>query len=117
MKILNRLIADVVYNNQNTNLDAATLQEAIDALYELIEPLLNRDIDGGTPGTTEFMSVIDGGSPSSEPTRFIDGGGPSEGLQMLDGGSPSIEPTQTTDGGNPLQESQISIDGGFPSSY
>jgi len=74
MKILNKLIADVVYNNDTTGLNAETLQQAIDALYLLVLPLLG--IDGGAPQTleSEFVANIDGGSPSSQPVQTLDGG-------------------------------------------
>jgi hypothetical protein len=77
MKILNRLIADVVYDNTNTGLNAATLQEAVDTLYQLIFPLLN--FDGGSPDTLEsqFLLNIEGGDAETEPTQTIDGGTPS----------------------------------------
>jgi hypothetical protein len=77
MKILNRLIADVVYDNTNTGLNAETLQEAVDRLYQLIFPLLN--FDGGSPDTLEsqFLLNIEGGDAETEPTQTIDGGTPS----------------------------------------
>jgi hypothetical protein len=77
MRILNRLIADVVYDNTNTGLNAATLQEAVDTLYQLIFPLLN--FDGGSPDTLEsqFLLNIEGGDAETEPTQTIDGGTPS----------------------------------------
>jgi hypothetical protein len=77
MKILNRLIADVVYNNANTGLNAETLQEAIDRLYELVLPLLN--FDGGSPETldSQFILNLDGGDPATEFEQNIDGGTPS----------------------------------------
>lgn len=82
MKILNTLIADIAYNNANTGLNAQTLQEAIDALYQLFTAEVivpDVDIDGGTPQTLDiqFTSNVDGGSPSIEPTTNIDGGTPS----------------------------------------
>lgn len=74
MKILNTLIADIAYNNANTGLNAQTLQEAIDALYQLV--LSSITIDGGTPQTleTEFIVMMDGGSPTTQATQTIDGG-------------------------------------------
>jgi hypothetical protein len=78
MKILNRLIADVVYNNANTGLNAETLQQAIDRLYELVLPLLN-NIGGGSPETldSQFILNLDGGDPATEFEQNIDGGNPS----------------------------------------
>jgi hypothetical protein len=75
MRILNRLIADIAYNNESTGLNAQTLQEAIDALYQLVLSSISL-IDGGTPQTleTEFTVLMDGGSPTTQATQTIDGG-------------------------------------------
>lgn len=71
MKILNRVLAEIAYNNENTGLNAQTLQEAIDALYQLVLSLgavdIDRVIDGGDPSTLEnqLLGNIDGGTPSA----------------------------------------------------
>jgi hypothetical protein len=88
MKILNKLIADIAYKNENTGLNAQTLQEAIDALYFLLLPNLYTAIDGGAPDST-FTSFINGGGPSDTQLQTIDGGDPAIAITILDGGSPS----------------------------
>lgn len=90
MKVLNRLEADVVYYNpdilQNalqglglTGLNAETIQQAVDILFQLILPLIP-NLVGGSPNTAndQFFILLDGGTPSStEPEQTIDGGSPS----------------------------------------
>lgn len=78
MKILNRLVAQIQYNNANTGLNAETLQQAIDRLYELVLPLLT-NIAGGSPETLEsqFILNLEGGDPATESEQNIDGGTPS----------------------------------------
>jgi hypothetical protein len=78
MRILNRLVAEIQYNNTNTGLNAETLQQAIDALYQLVLPLLT-DISGGSPETldSQFILNLEGGDPATEFEQNIDGGTPS----------------------------------------
>ena len=88
MKVLNRLQADVVYYDNEilqeafqgatglSGLNAETLQQAIDILFQLVLPLIPNLI-GGAPTTenNQYFILLDGGTPSSgEPEQIIDGG-------------------------------------------
>jgi hypothetical protein len=77
MKILNKLFADVAYDNTLTNLNATTIQEAIDRLFQLMETI--SFYDGGSPSSTndDFVLLLDGGSPDSQSSQTFDGGSPS----------------------------------------
>jgi cytoskeletal protein RodZ len=55
------------------NTDTLTLKIFYGTWLELTT-ISNASIDGGTPETLEFASVIDGGSPTDELTTGIDGG-------------------------------------------
>jgi hypothetical protein len=67
MKILNKLLAEIIYDNSVSGLDASTVQEAIDKLYAL---LLAQE--------QQFFGTLDGGAPDSEQSVFVDGGEPSD---------------------------------------
>jgi hypothetical protein len=77
MKILNKLFADVAYDNTLTNLNATTIQEAIDRLFQLMGTI--SFYDGGSPSSTDddFVLLLDGGSPDSQSAQIFDGGSPS----------------------------------------
>lgn len=65
----------IAYDNSNTNLIATNIQQAIDALYALLFPEI-ASFDGGAPDTNNFVYVLDGGDPSTEPDQSVDGGDP-----------------------------------------
>jgi hypothetical protein len=72
---------DIPYDNSISGLNASTVKEAIDRLFEILQPIAFAEgYDGGSPETTqqEFLVILDGGEPDSEPTQTIDGGDPSE---------------------------------------
>lgn len=62
-----------------TGINASTVQEAIDLLFQLVIPTLN--LVGGSPDTanSEFFAIIDGGKPETESFNDdLDGGTPSD---------------------------------------
>jgi hypothetical protein len=72
---------DIPYDNSDSGLNASTVKEAIDRLFEILQPIaFAQGYEGGEPSTQEqeFLAILDGGSPDSEPTQTIDGGDPSD---------------------------------------
>ena len=66
----------IAYDNSTTNLIATNMQEAIDALYQLLFPEI-ASFDGGAPSSTNFVYSLDGGDPDGEDqTLSADGGDP-----------------------------------------
>ena len=66
----------IEYDNSSTNLIAVNVQEAIDALYQLLFPEISQ-FSGGSPDTNDFVYTLEGGDPSSsEPDQTVDGGDP-----------------------------------------
>ena len=64
----------IAYDNTETNLIASNMQDAIDALYQLLFPEI-ASFDGGAPSSTDYVYSLDGGDPSgSGQTLSADGG-------------------------------------------
>lgn len=64
----------IAYDNTETDLIASNMQDAIDALYQLVFPSI-ASFDGGAPSSTDYVYSLDGGDPSgSGQTLSVDGG-------------------------------------------
>lgn len=75
-----QVIQDALEGYSNfTGLNASTVQEAIDLLFQIVLPTLN--LIGGSPNTENsgFIAIVDGGKPSTENFNdILDGGLPSD---------------------------------------
>jgi hypothetical protein len=66
----------IAYDNTTSRLIADNVQQAIDALYQLLFPEIG-SFDGGAPSSTNYVYALDGGEPDGAgQVLSVDGGDP-----------------------------------------